>query len=372
MRRDGSSKSAALARHRGRDLPPLAAVTVSLAVLASGIQAVRLLDDSERAPERLAVARPIRPAAVVRPDPSAPARVRPADRVLLLPKPPRPTPPIAEFSGPVLGPTWERLPLPAATPTARAASKPPAGDPSGPPPGGPAPSPLSSELPDAETLALSRLANPAAETRRKDAPPAAQRPTAERPLGIRLTAGDAGRAYREGELIPLRLTATADCYVLVVRVDASGRASTAFLSPAPGRSFACVVRAGSAPGAEYYLALASARPPAPADVTGALQGQPPAFTAVPAAEAKGDAGPAWTAAVQHAAQAAEGPPSGGAAKWERFEWALAAGTVAVQPQSRVAGARSQISEPAPAKPAALKSPAAGEGKPAAAEGSVLP
>jgi hypothetical protein len=276
--------------------------------------------------------------------------------------------------GLVLGPQWERKPLPnvfgpPAPNRAATAALPPRSD-------------LSSELPDPRTIALSRLAHPDLEVRKSDASRSVA-VSAENPLNLHLVLGGK-RDPRVGEAVTAHVTANAECYAALILVDAAGKASTLFKTPAPTRSFSILVKAGPSAGSEYLLAVASVHPLSGSDITAALNGGS-AFPAV-AAAVEGSVQPAvaWGAAVAQAATLAGAPQHP-----HHFETATAVAGVAVRPSllaSRPGGAshleagNHPSDHPAP-KPAphaeggdtsvvpSVPTPAAPENKPAGNEAS---
>jgi hypothetical protein len=261
--------------------------------------------------------------------------------------------------GPILGPIWDRSPLPVVLPgpttgrPSRASAMPAVLD-----------SPLASELPSARTIALSRLANPAPQTRTVPQVKPAEA-TADRPLSLRLSLSRSG--YRVGDTVAARMVASGDCYAALIRVDANGSASTVFRSSSPSRRFACVFTAGPVSGAEYLVSIASVRPLDGADVAAALRASGAGFAAVPAA-APGSTAPAqaWSLALGQASGL-----GGAAAHWQRFEWDVAAlsfNTTAPPPAiAKGSGSKSGkvAARPDTVKPTAIAPPAP-------VEGSVLP
>lgn len=265
------------------------------------------------------------------------------------------------LDGPVLGPQWNGKPLPVATGpllfqkgmrVANAAPALPARH-----------SDISSELPDERKVALSRLVNPqqvqarpAEQTQRAEA-------SAEKPLSIHLSVNAPESGPAAGEVVAVRMSASADCYAALIRVDTSGQASVVFRSPGPSRSFACAVRGGPGAGAEYLVAVASVHPLNGNDAVAALRSGG-GFATVRTAEGGPEPGAAWSQAVAQA-----GSLSGPAAKWQRFEWAVATGAFAVRSPKQVASARRSLDKASVAKPNTVKPAPKAPGN---SEGSALP
>jgi len=271
--------------------------------------------------------------------------------------------------GPVQGPSWEGKPLPGVDQVAPPGSVAAKGNT---PKASARMAANSSEIPDARTLALSRLANPVPQVRTVEAAPAAQ-VAADRPLGLRLSAGRPGRTAQVGEMVPVHVSATAPCYAAVIRVDASGNASTVWQSSSPSRSFSLALRAGPTAGHEYLLAVASIHPLNGREVAGALRASGAGFTTV------GDGGTAPGTAWSLAVGQAGGIGGGGKGGWQRFEWDVAtrAFAVAAPPAVAKVAPKAVAKSPAlPKKTAAATGPKLAPGKPATGtaptEGSQLP
>lgn len=170
--------------------------------------------------------------------------------------------------GPVRGPLWTRTPLPGVgpgsvlVPEVAVAPPLPASRSGG-------ESELSSELPNARALALSQLANPQPQVRTVE-PRKAAEASAEKPLTLRLSIPRPAAGYRTGDTITVRMSASADCYATLIRVDGAGKASTVFRAPAPSHTFACALKAGPA-GTEHLAAVASVRPLSAGEVASALR-----------------------------------------------------------------------------------------------------
>jgi hypothetical protein len=219
-----------------------------------------------------------------------------------------------------------------------------------------------SELPDAQKLALARLANPLKVTLPGAAKPAA--PTtaaapavsAEKPLSVSLSVSSPRNGYEPGATVAVRASANVDAYFLVIAVDAQGNATTLVRSSSPGRSVGYAVRAQTEPGPEYVVALASVNPLTGGDAAAALRSYGSAFRMPVAtvANAAAQPGSAWSAAVSHAAAL-----GGGTKGWKRFEWALSPASFFTRQPVKVA-----VQQKAPEK--AIAKPEANEGS------SVLP
>lgn len=256
--------------------------------------------------------------------------------------------PIGPISGPltahltddgvVWGPQWVRgaLPAPGRGAPARSAELETGEEPR---------SDGSSEIPDARKITLSRLANPAPEVRTVE-PRKNSAVSPESPLWLRMSVGVPAKGYRAGETVAVRLSAPADCYAAVFRVDAAGKPSTVFRAPAPSRRFAFVMTAGPVAGPEYLVAVASAHPLDGPDAAAALRASGVRFASVTTA-AESPTGPseAWSLAVEHAAAL-----GGSARKWQRFEWAVAAAQFGTRAPVTVAARRASPDKPAAAKP----------------------
>ncbi len=274
-------------------------------------------------------------------------------------------------SGQVYGPHWTRSPLPALgsnippmVPEAAGAPVKPGVAPIG--------SALGSELPDAGKIALSRLANPGATVGSTASKPIAKPTTRsegvtpERPLSVRMAVGKPKRGYFPGETVAVRLTATADCYLSVIRVDASGKAATVFTSPVLSSQAACAIRLGSNAGAEYLVALGSIKPLGGAEASAALKGSGAGFSLVPSAAGEGSTPTAaWSLAVSQASALGRG-----AGNLERHEWGVATASFAIRPAPAVTSAKPAVKpSPAPATaPTNGPKPTVGGG----GEGSLLP
>ncbi|MFN3649354.1 MAG: hypothetical protein ACK47B_07205 [Armatimonadota bacterium] len=278
---------------------------------------------------------------------------------------------VATFGGPVRGPLWSGTPLPW-LPSGRAPAIPapgtaipveaprPAEEPQPTAAAAKPESPAtSSELPDPKKLALSRLARPELETLKLEKQ--AGKVSAAEPLRVELSLAEAGKTVGPGDSLTVRLAATAACYLALIRVDASGKAATAFRAPLPSQRLSLTLKAGAETGAEYLLAVASVKPLSGAQVSAALKASGNSFPTVQLASA--NSGAAWNAALAHA-----GALSGPAARWERFEWAVDTAAVAVRAPEKTVAVKPAPEKPAPEKPAsAAEKPS--PGKPAE---SVLP
>lgn len=224
----------------------------------------------------------------------------------------------------VVGPTWDRKPLPGLA-GAQTGAVVPAAPGSG--------DELSSEIPDQRLVELSRLANPPAESG-KPVTRAPGKATAENPLTLKLDLGRAAAGCRAGEAVTVRLSANLDCYLAVIRVDATGTPAM-FRSPAPSRSFACVLRAGPELGSEYLLAVGSVQPLSGSSLAAALRESGITFAAPqPASEGGLSPGNAWTAVVNYAAAL-----PGTSKAWARHDWAAAIAGFGTLRGDRVAESR---------------------------------
>jgi len=265
--------------------------------------------------------------------------------------------------GPVLGPGWERKPLPNVLagppipPGLIGAAPTPAAVASG--------NPTSSELPDEKTVALSRLANPQVQVRTA-APTKAETATAENPLTVHVALKDDD--FRSGEPVTARVTANIACYAALVLVDSEGKSSTVFQSTRPTREFTCLLKAGPAPGTEYLLAVASLQPLGSVELAPAVRGAASGFAPARVTSAAGHAPPAaWTLAVAHVDNL-----DGDAKKLQRFEWntgtatfvTLAPVVTASKPKPKATAApRDERPQPTPDE-STLPKPASVDPKPA--------
>jgi hypothetical protein len=284
--------------------------------------------------------------------------------------------------GVLVGPVWERKPLPSIlvgpVPPSRTPGSGAAGGPDGPVPG----SDISSELPDERTVALSRLAHPELQVRTTN-PAKADEVSAEKPLSLHVAIK--GSSYRTGEPVTARVSANAACYAALVRVDASGKATTVFQTARPSKDFTCLLKAGPGAGPEYLLAVASVQPLTAADLAAALRGAGSGFTAVKS-PVEGGLAPAaaWSQAV-----ALVDTLDGGQRKLQRFEWSSDTTTfvtqtavqIAERPKARTPEPKGTTkeepsAEPAPEKGEGSATPKAPdakpENKPAPGGDSVLP
>lgn len=220
-------------------------------------------------------------------------------------------------SGEVIGPQWWRAPLPAVVP----------GKPGAVAPVPMVPTSLQSELPDARTVQLSRLANPAPQAQARLI--VAQRgaaPAADRPVSVSLQVVRPPSGLTAGQPVTVRVQASTDCYLALIRVDATGRGSVVLRTPAPSRSFSCSLRANALAGNEYLLALACAQPLSSGDVGAVVRAGSTGFGAPGGASTGLEPGRAWREAVGAAASL-----GGGAQAWQRFEWSIATASYATQP-----------------------------------------
>ena len=206
-------------------------------------------------------------------------------------------------------------------------------------------------------LTLSRLANPALQVR---SGPEAVKPavSAEQPLGVKLSVGGSTGGYEAGSTVAVRVSASAPCYAVLIRVDANGRASTVLRSSRLTRGFSVALKAGPSAGPEYLVALASAVPIGGAEAAGIMRASGQGFTAVPAADGGASPGNAWSTAVGHASGL-----SGSGRQPQRFEWAVdtasfgtraAKTAVAQRPEPKNAAPKDTVrpkEQPAPKSPA---------------------
>jgi hypothetical protein len=222
----------------------------------------------------------------------------------------------------VLGPRWNGQPLPmvGASPGSLLAL--------GFAARGGAPGDLSSELPTSDALAASALANPGAVVRTAPAKQVIEA-SPENPLALKLTVKR--RQAGSGELIDVRVFASADCYVGLIRVDSSGAAGIPFRSPTPGRSFGCVLTPALGEGAEYLVAVASSHPLSTGDIPALLKASEQSLSAVETVVGGASPERAWTLAVAQA-----GSLGRAEAPWARHEWAVATHSAAVPPKGALA------------------------------------
>jgi hypothetical protein len=198
--------------------------------------------------------------------------------------------------GPVRGPIWSGAPLPRVGEGAMGTEPLIAARPPGPQPVPAMPagnSDISSEIPDAQKIMLSRLANPQPQTVQAVEPRKKAEASAEKPLALQLSIGRPRNGYQVGSTVTVRMSTSIDAFVALVRVDASGKSSTVFHSPGPSRHFTCALRAGPEAGRESLVAVASVHP---------LSG----------AEAQAIAA------------------SGSAGHWQRYEWAVSSASFATR------------------------------------------
>lgn len=267
--------------------------------------------------------------------------------------------------GPVLGPNWNLQPLPSVEETGiipgrgrrgrkgfgPAAALPQQGE-----------SEMSSEIPDAKKVELSRLASPDIQQRTVDDKKTPS-VSAQQPLRLSVSAGR-GRRIEVGDMVAVRVAASADCYLALICVDAAGTPSVLFRSSAPSRQLARVVRAGPTPGAEYLLAVGSVHPLESGDVGAAVRAAGGGFRAVPAAAEGVGPGSAWTAAVASASGLGSG------SRWERFEYAVATASFAARAPA-VTARRGGVRQDRTTVPVPPTSAPAGN-TPAPTEGSQVP
>lgn len=248
--------------------------------------------------------------------------------------------------GPVRGPIWTGAPLPNVLgigPLAHGAPQPPQSG-AGPRLAGPASGgDVGSELPDADKLALARLANPALSGVKPAV--AVQSPggvTPEKPLYVHLSVARPARGYEPGATVAVRGSARTDAYFVLIGVDGQGNASTLFRSSSPARSFGFAVRAQSTPGPQYLVAIASVEPPTGGDVAAAMRASGQGFAAPAVALASGGAQPgaAWAAAVSQAAGL-----GGGAKGWKRHEWSVSTTSFFTRAPTKVAVERRKPEQP---------------------------
>ncbi len=281
-------------------------------------------------------------------------------------------------SGPVVGPSWNRNPLPmlpnlslpvGVEPRTRSTDTPAMASVPSTPKGvaGQKGADSSSVIPDAAVLAVSQKANPTLEVRDRVA--RAAETTAEKPISVNLELGDASEPRAAGGIVAVRMNASAAGYFVLLRIDAAGKVSTVFRSVRPAQRVACVLRAGTQPGAEYLVALATVNPPNGEDVAAALKGAPMSL-AMPAGASGGlQPGPAWAAVVQYAPGVA-GPSDPIA--WQKHQWAVSTASFVtraqVEPAKRDEKGRDEkpsmsiAAKGAPAKPPAGK-PSRSDGAP---------
>ncbi len=220
-------------------------------------------------------------------------------------------------SGEVVGPQWWRAPLPAVVP----------GKPGAVAPVPMMPTSLQSELPDARTVELSRLANPVPQAQaRLVVAVRGAAPAADRPVAVSLQVVRPVRGLTAGQPVTVRVQASTDCYLALIRVDATGRGSVVLRTPALSRSFSCSLRANAQAGNEYLLAVACAQPLSSGDVGAVVRAGSTGFGAPGGASTGLEPGRAWREAVGAAASL-----GGGAQAWQRFEWSIATASYATQP-----------------------------------------
>lgn len=277
--------------------------------------------------------------------------------------------------GPVVGPSWNRNPLPGLAslnlpfsndPRTRSTDAPGADSAPAALTGPPVPADGSSVLPDPAKLAVSRKANPTLEVRERVA--RAADTTADKPVSLSLDLGESPAPRRTGEIVAVRMNATAASFFLLLRIDASGKASTVFRSARPAQRVACVLRAGAEPGAEYLIALAAVNPLNGEDVAAALKGLPASFTAPAGATGGLQPAAAWTAVVQHASTVGGTPDP---VTWQRHQWSVATASFATGPKADPAKKEEKPGASLTTQGAAAKAPA-GKAVPAGAAPSQLP
>jgi hypothetical protein len=168
-----------------------------------------------------------------------------------------------------------------------------------------------------------------------------------------------GRGIQVGSFVPVRISATSDCYLALLRVDTDGKASTVFRSPGASQSFTCAVKAGPGAGPVYLVAVASSHPISGAEAANTLRSMGGGFPTLTTAAGGADAGSAWSAALSQASAL------GGAARpWQRYEWAAATGSFLVPPPRQLTVAPPVVRQVVPRT--------APKGETAVDEGSALP
>jgi hypothetical protein len=167
------------------------------------------------------------------------------------------------------------------------------------------------------------------------------------------------RGIQVGSFVPVRISATSDCYLALLRVDTDGKASTVFRSPGASQSFTCAVKAGPGAGPVYLVAVASSHPLSGAEAANTLRTLGGGFPTLTTAAGGADAGSAWSAALSQASGL------GGAARpWQRYEWAAATGSFLVPPPRQLTVAPPVVRQVVPRT--------APKGETAVDEGSALP
>jgi hypothetical protein len=275
--------------------------------------------------------------------------------------------PMGRISGPlstdvplgiVTGPEWTRAPLPGVH--SRLVKVP---VPAPVTPAVPRRPNASSELPDERTLALSRLANPALQVRTG---PQAAKPevSVDKPMGVRLSLNRPAAGYEAGSTVAVRVSASAPCYAVLIRVDANGRATTVLRSSRLARGFTVALKAGPSAGPEYLVALASAVPIGGAEAAAILRASGQGFAAVPAVDGGASPGNAWSTAVGHVSGL-----GGSGRQPQRFEWAVDTASFGTRaPKTAVA----QRPEPKSAAPREAARPKEQPAAKAPGEESALP
>ncbi|MBI3909913.1 MAG: hypothetical protein HY320_03155 [Armatimonadetes bacterium] len=160
--------------------------------------------------------------------------------------------------------------------------------------------------------------------------------TPERPLVIALHLPDEGLGtLTPGQIVQVKLGANVPCYVLLLRVDASGHASVAYpprigILVQPGQAYDQVFKAAAIAGTEYLVAVAALYPLSAADALAALKtaGTPPELHD---REHGGPGAAAVWETLQNFLSAAARDTQPELPNWGRHEWFVTAAALPVRP-----------------------------------------
>ena len=155
------------------------------------------------------------------------------------------------------------------------------------------------------------------------APPEPPRPTSENPLKVSVALDRTSAEYSPAELVQVKVAASTDCYIALLRVDAQGNASLLYprrlgRAARRGKSYAWAMKAGTE-GWERVVVVASAQPLTGSDAAAALDATGPSGDTPAGAPA---ANPSQAgSALQSVLRAQGGDATFG--QWARHDWACA-------------------------------------------------
>lgn len=182
--------------------------------------------------------------------------------------------------------------------------------------------------------------------------------SSQKPLRLRLQATRAAEsAYGTGNWLNIRASGSVPCYLMLLQVDAQGRASILFprrvdLSYRPNVSYRMAARSAAGDQGEYLIAVASVYPLTAADALAALEARAPSVETAEGA-------PPLSAALDAAKSALRARADGSSTlgQWEAHAWTVTAAfhpspEPAAAPARREPGGGDASPDRAPGQPAA--------------------